>query len=112
MTKLRWMLGVCSPRQQHTRGTSWEQNSYLEGNVFEGFFCAAISGEEVTFRNTLFGLSLRNIRTLRISCFSGVCPTKVLLMNCMALTPVSNLLMRLLTVDSEELCEKEGALPT
>lgn len=105
MTKLRWA-------QQHTRGTSWEQNSHLEGNVFGGFFCAAISGEEVTFKNTLFGLSLRSIRTLCISCFSGVCPTKVfLLVNCTALTPVSNLLMQLLPVDSE-LCEKEGALPT
>lgn len=77
----------------------------------EGFFCAAISGEEVTSKNTLFGLSLRNIRTLCISCFSGVCPTKVLLVNCTALTPASNLLMQLLSVDSE-LCEKEGALPT
>lgn len=78
----------------------------------QGFFCAAISGEEVTFQNTFFGLSLRNSRTFCMSCFSGVCPTKVLLVNSTQLTPVSNLLMRLLPVDSEELREKEGALPT
>lgn len=97
---------------RNTRGTSWEWNSYLQEKMSAGFFCAAISGEEVTFKNTLLCLSLRNIRTVCISCFSGVCPTKVLLVNHTTLPPVSNLLMRLLPVDSEELCEKEGTLPT
>lgn len=93
--KTKMLVGACSPSKQHTTIATWEQISYLQGNMFEGVFRACISGEEVTFKNTLFCLSLRNIRTVYLSYFSAifvheVLQTKVLFVNCTTLTPVSN----------------------
>lgn len=112
MTKLKCCLGPVHP-VSNTQVATWEQIPYLQGNTFEGVFLACISGEEVTFKNTLFCLSLSNIRTVYISYFSGVCPrgstNRGLI--CELYNPYTSapLLMRLIPMKSEELFEKEIA---